>query len=69
MRFVLRRRRLQRLVVTLKSGAAFDGVLWTHDREAWVLRHAVLLHGQADRTPVDGEVVLLVKDIDYTQRP
>lgn len=70
MRTVLRRRRLKRIIVTLKSGATFDGVLWEHDSEAWVLRNAEVIGlGKADRVPVDGEVVLMVKDIDFTQRP
>lgn len=70
MRYVLRRRRLKRLIVTLKSGRAFDGVLWDHDSEAWVLRNALAIGpNPTDRVPVDGEVVLMVSEIDFTQRP
>lgn len=68
MRFVLRRRRLKRIIVTLKSGASFDGVLWEHDSEAWVLKNVDAITS-GKRVPVDGEVVVMVKDIDFTQRP
>jgi hypothetical protein len=59
------------VVVTLKSGAAFDGVLYQADRGAWVLRNAHAL-GAADdgaNVPVDGEVLILTSDIDFAQRP
>lgn len=70
MRHVLRRRRLKRVIVTLKSGRAFDGVLWEHDAEAWVLRNAEAIGANpTDRVSVDGEVVLMVGEIDFTQRP
>jgi hypothetical protein len=59
------------VVVTLKTGAAFQGVLFEHDDRAWILREAHALAVQPDATnlPVDGEVVLLVGDIAYAQRP
>lgn len=60
-----------RVLVTLKSGAAFDGVLYAADRRAWVLRNASAL-GAGDRgetVPVDGEVLILTGDIDFAQRP
>jgi hypothetical protein len=70
-RHVLRRRTLKRLIVTLKSGAAFDGVLFDHDSEAWVLRNAVAVaQGENGRDlVVDGELVLMVNEIDFAQRP
>jgi hypothetical protein len=60
-----------RVVVTLKSGAAFDGVLHTADGSAWVLRSAHALGAGEDGgpVPVDGEVLILTSDIDYAQRP
>lgn len=68
---VVRGKLRRRLVVTLKSGASFDGLLFGADREAWVLRDVVAL-GAADRgqnAAVDGELVLFVSDIDYCQKP
>lgn len=67
---LLRSRLRSRFVVTLKSGAAFDGLLYASDARTWVLRNAQAL-GAGDRdadVPVDGEVVLLVAEIDYAQR-
>lgn len=68
---VVRSRLRQRLVVTLKSGAAFQGLLFQADRSTWVLREVVAL-GAADRgenVPLDGEVILAVAEIDYCQKP
>lgn len=68
---VVRSKVRERLVVTLKSGASFHGVLFRADRSAWVLRDVVAM-GVADRddnAPVDGELLLFVSDIDYVQRP
>jgi hypothetical protein len=67
----VRTRLRSRVVVTLKSGAGFDGVLYAADRTAWVLRNVSAL-GAGDRSenvPVDGEVVILTSDIDFAQRP
>lgn len=60
-----------RFIVTLRSGEAFDGVLWEAGRDVWVLRNATALHAGPDRSnvPLDGEVVLLVAEISYAQRP
>ncbi len=68
---LVRSRVKSRVVVTLKSGASFEGVLFEVDANAWVLRSAVAL-GAGDRdgnVPVDGEVLLFVADIEYAQRP
>lgn len=68
---VLRQRLRERLLVTMKSGETFDGVLWQEDRRAWVLRNAQALNtGRGGTTvPLDGEVILLVADIAFAQRP
>lgn len=60
-----------RVVVTLKSGAAFDGVLFSADSRAWVLRSAHALGAGEDNgnVPVDGEVVILTDQIEFAQRP
>lgn len=66
----LQSRLRQRVIVTLKTGQAFDGVLVEADQVAWVLRNAQAL-AYADRGPiaVDGEVIVLAADIAFAQRP
>lgn len=54
------------VIVNLKTDKAFSGVLWSTNRQLLVLRQAVLLeHGQ--ETPVDGEIVIDVANIDFIQ--
>lgn len=67
----LKQRLKSRVIVTLHSGEAFDGVLWETDRDAWVLKNATALAAGPDRSnvPLDGEVVLLTAEISYAQRP
>jgi hypothetical protein len=70
-RHVLRRRHLKRVIVTLKSGASFSGVVWDHDSQALVLRNATAL-GQGERgvdVTVDGELIVLTADVEFMQRP
>lgn len=65
------RRLRSRVLVTLKSGATFDGVLFSADRSVWVLRNAQAL-GAGDNgatVPVDGEVLIFVTDIEFAQKP
>lgn len=71
MRYILRRRHLKRIIVTLKSGNAFAGVLWQHDRDALVLLHGVALKAGPNKEDVaaDGETILFRSEIDYVQRP
>lgn len=64
---VLRRRARSQWVVTLKDGTAFRGVLTDHDRRSIVLSDADHMGGDS-RTPVDGEVVILLADVKYAQR-
>ena len=68
---LLKARLRSRVVVTLKTGEAFDGVHVELDRQAWVLRNVTLLHGapKGDHLPVDGEVLVLAGDIAYAQKP
>lgn len=68
---VLGDRMRSRVIVTLKSGASFDGVLFSADDRVWVLRDVAAL-GAGDRgsnVPVDGEVLVMVADIEYCQKP
>lgn len=65
---VLRNRLRSRVLVTTKAGAAFEGVLWEHDREALVLRSTVQLQpGSTPAVPVDGELMLFVADVAHMQ--
>lgn len=58
------------VIVTLKSGDAFRGVLFEHDDRALVLRNAVALSAATQTMqPVDGELVVLWVDVAYLQRP
>ncbi len=67
----LKRRLRQRVIVTLKSGQSFEGVLFECDPQAWVLRDtsAIGVGEKNTNLPVDGEVVLLTAEIAFAQRP
>lgn len=69
MRHLLRNRLRHRVVVTLKSGSAFKGVLYEADSEALVLREAEQINDSRGPVPVDGELVVLRADLDYLQVP
>jgi len=67
---VLKSRVHYRVMVTLKSGAAFHGVLWEQDKQALVLRDAEAISAQGRApVPVDGELLIYVADVDYIQKP
>lgn len=59
------------VIVTLKSQAAFRGVLYAYDERTLVLRDAEMMPGQLTAAPtlVDGEVLLARSEVDYIQRP
>lgn len=61
----------ERVVVTTKAGDAFGGVLYAEDGKALVLRDAAAIGAgerQAD-LPLDGELIVLLADVAYIQRP
>lgn len=64
---ILRYRIRQTVIVTLKSGGSFRGVLFDCDREALVLRGTEVLGGREGAAPVDGELVVLLADVLYLQ--
>ncbi len=68
---ILGNRWRSRVIVTLKSGDAFDGVLWSNDRRALVLRgaSAVAAGERRENLPLDGEVIVLLSDVAFMQRP
>ncbi|HQV83158.1 MAG TPA: hypothetical protein PLX57_08635 [Ornithinibacter sp.] len=57
--------------MTMHDGSSFGGVLWEADDKALVLRNAQALKAGPDSTnlPLDGEVVLLMFDVAFIQRP
>lgn len=59
----------QVVIVTLKSGDGYRGVLFESDRHAMVLRNTEALNPDGTRVMVDGELIVLRADIAYLQRP
>lgn len=58
------------VVVTLKTGEGFHGVLFDADPEAIVIRNCAAVETSgSDRVPVpvDGELVVLRQDVAYLQ--
>lgn len=67
---ILERLMRDRLVVTLKSAETFSGVLWECDEKLLVLRSCwVVTPEGASDIMIDGDIVLLLADIAYTQKP
>lgn len=68
---VLNSRLRERVIVTCKTGDAFSGVLFSHDDKALVLREARALGAGENRAdlPLDGELIVLMPDVAYLQRP
>lgn len=68
---LLRRRARQQVVVTLKSGLAFRGVLFDVDDRSFVLRNAEALEQGLNgaHVPVDGEVFMARSDVEFWQKP
>lgn len=68
---VLSGRFRERVIVTTKTGDSFDGVLYSADDKALVLRSASALGAGERKTdlPLDGELIVLLPDVAYIQRP
>lgn len=67
---LLRERLREDVVVTMRSGEAFRGVLFAADGRSFILRDAkALTDASARPVPVDGELILPRDQIDYFQRP
>jgi small nuclear ribonucleoprotein (snRNP)-like protein len=58
----------ERVVVTLKTGETFSGVLVGADSPALLLREAAQLAAR-DAVGIDGELIVPRADIAYIQRP
>lgn len=70
MRHLFRQRLRKQVIATLKDGQAFAGILFDVDKELLVLRRAEALGpGDGERTPVDGEVLILREELSFLQVP
>lgn len=60
-----------RIVVTMKTGESFAGVLWEQTDRDLVLRgaEALGLGENGAGLPVDGELLIFIADIAYVQKP
>lgn len=60
-----------RVVVTMKSGESFDGVLFAADDKTWHLVNATALRAgeRGVDVPVDGSVILPRDNVAFCQRP
>jgi hypothetical protein len=68
--YVLKQTVKQRVVVTLKTGEGFDGLLFWADGKTWELVQAKAL-GVGDRgadVPVDGTLLIPAENVAYAQR-
>lgn len=68
---VIRQRLRERVLVTTKDGASFAGILFQADKKALVLRETQALAAADDKSdvPVDGEVIVLLADVAFIQKP
>jgi hypothetical protein len=61
----------ERVLVTLKSGEGFDGVLLRVDRRSWELVNATAI-GAGERgadVPVNGSLIVPAENVAYAQKP
>lgn len=58
---------LRRVIVNLKTGKAFRGVLWERRGEYLVLRDAQMIREREGPLPVDGELVVDKTNVDFMQ--
>jgi small nuclear ribonucleoprotein (snRNP)-like protein len=68
---ILTSRFREMVMVTLKDGLCFTGILYSCDDKALVLRRAEAVgHGEnGTNAPVDGEIILFNADVHYINRP
>lgn len=55
------------VVVNLKSGTVYRGVLWQQRGPLLVVRNAELLDSSGGARPVDGELVVERSNVDFIQ--
>lgn len=68
---VLTSRFRERVLVTVKSGETFSGILYSADKHALVLRGTEVVGAGENKTdlPLDGELIVLLADVAWIQRP
>lgn len=68
---VISSRLRERVIVTTKTGDSFAGLLFSHDNKALVLRETEALGAGERRTnlALDGELIVLLADVAYMQKP
>lgn len=57
----------EKVLVNMRSGQAFSGVVYRALRDLLVLKNAVLLVERGEPKPLDGEVVLDRTQVDFIQ--
>lgn len=67
MKHVVRQRMRRVVLLTMKDASTFRGVLFDADAEAFVLRNVEHLREKGAPLTVDGELVVLVRDVAYLQ--
>lgn len=67
----LRSRLREQFLVTTKDGGAFSGILYSADGKVLVLRNAEAVGAGENKTnlPLDGEIIIILSDVAYLQRP
>ncbi len=56
-------------IVNLKNGSAFRGVIWGRRDGYLMLRKAEMLKPRGEAVPVDGEVLVHERDVEFIQLP
>lgn len=57
----------RRVMVNLRTGKAFQGILWAHHGPLLVLRDATLLQAGMAPSAVDGEIVIERTVVEFVQ--
>ncbi len=58
---------LRQVIVNTRTERAFKGVLWQRRGGYLVLRNAELLKGRGEVVPMDGEVLIDERSVDFIQ--
>ncbi len=58
---------LEKVIVNLKTGAAFRGVIWQKRGSYLVLRNVELLKPGGETVPMDGEIAVDRANVDFLQ--
>lgn len=56
-------------IVNLKNGTAFRGVIWQRRDGFLILRKAEILKPRGEAVPIDGEVLVYERDVEFVQIP